>query len=195
MPLKLDIGCGGRGSRQEGFIGVDIHPRPAGKTGAEYYRLDFVTEPLPWQENTIDEIIALDMIEHLTPANAERLLQRAYGLLKPGARMTVTTCDLMMLCRKYVEHDQEFMSQKNLRGNKELWPGKCMADRLNYAIHQATHVWAYDQISLLNLAYRALPQKAQIESLPQDHQYNVMRAEHLPAGTEIGLLIIKEPRL
>ena len=33
MPLKLDIGCGGRGSRQEGFIGVDIHPRPAGKTG------------------------------------------------------------------------------------------------------------------------------------------------------------------
>jgi len=34
--LKLDIGCGGKGSRWPGFIGIDLHPRPQHRSGDEY---------------------------------------------------------------------------------------------------------------------------------------------------------------
>ena len=191
VALRLDIGCGGRGSRQEGFIGIDIHPRPIGKRDDKYYRLDFVNEAYPWDNNTVDEIIALDMIEHLMPIDAEKLIRRAYDLLKSNATLTVTTCDLRLLCQKYLEADKEFMSQKHLRGGKEIWPGHTLADRLNHAIHQATHIWAYDQNSILALAYRALNKDVRIEKLSHDNKYNVMRGERLLAGAEVGVVITK----
>ena len=191
--LKLDVGCGGRGSRQPGFVGVDIWPRPAGKTGDEYVRLDFIKEPIPWGDETVDQIIALCLIEHLMPDEGEIFFQRCYALLKLGATLTVTTDDLRLLCRRYIERDMIFWEQKNLRGNKELWPGHSLADRLNHAIHQVGHVWVYDMSSLWALAKRALPNvpEAQFQTLPCDHRYNVARAEHLPAGSEIGVIITK----
>jgi len=151
MPRKLDIGCGGRGCRRPGFAGIDIWPKPVDNP-APYYKLNFVTDKLPWGPNSMDEIIALHIIEHLTRPEGIILLQRAFELLKPGACMTVTCPDLRMLATAYVNHDEAFLRKKHLGADKEIWPGPTLADRLNWAIHEETHKWAYDIESLVQLA-------------------------------------------
>ena len=73
--LKLDIGCGGRGSIRPGFIGIDIWPRPKDKTEEEYIQMDFINDILPdfLSENSVDEALAGHIVEHLMPNEADYL--------------------------------------------------------------------------------------------------------------------------
>lgn len=186
MSLRLDIGCGGRGSRQPGFVGIDIWPRPDGKSEDEYVRLDFVTDDLPWSDGTVDEAIALHIVEHLSPDHGRTLIERAYALLKPGAELVVTCPDLKMLAQAYVNGDKAFLSQKHLRGGKELWPGSTLADRLCWAITMEGHVWAYDLESLAELAVRAHVPRDAIRPLELGGRW------HTRVGHETGIHITKE---
>jgi len=155
MPTKLDIGCGGKGSRRPGFIGIDIWPKPAGNP-APYYRLNFVKDKLPWGPNTVDEIIALHIIEHLTRPEGLTMIRLAHRLLKPGARMTIMCPDLKQLATAYVNNDNKFLEKTHLDGKTQIWPGLTPADRLNWAIHQDTHKWSYDEHSLQAVVGEAL---------------------------------------
>jgi len=183
--LKLDIGCGGRGSRQKGFIGIDTWPRPEGKSPEEYLQLDFVRDKLPWSSNSVDQAIALHLIEHLDLKEGQRFFKRAMDLLKPKATLTVTCPDLRLLATAYVSRDQEFLKRKHLRGGKFIWPGDTLADRLNQAIHQQGHKWAYDQESLLYHARRAVGEKARIIPMPGDWRWWT-RPDH-----ETGIVLTK----
>ncbi len=180
--MKLDIGCGGKGSRRKGFLGVDILPTPAGKTLEEYIRLDFVTGPLPWPPGAVDEVVMLHLVEHLEPAYAEKAIWRAHDLLKPGAEMTVSCPDLRLLISKYLDGDEEFWQKKHLRGGKEIWPGPTLTDRFNWAVHQDGHKWAYDFHSLWALACRAGCRN--VRRMPKDWHYSFR--DH-----EVGVIIRK----
>jgi hypothetical protein len=199
-PLKLDIGCGGRGPRQKGFLGIDVHPKETVQYRPEdYYRIDFVLDALPWNDNTVDECIALHVIEHMMPKDGIVLIQRAMSLLKPGCTLTITTPDLRKIAKAYVDDDNMFMSQRHLRSRvegqlpNELWPGDTLADRLNVAIHQKGHVWAYDLISLMELAHRAVTNKASV--MVSLWQYCSRHPEYKKWWTrpehETGIVIIK----
>ena len=183
--MKLDIGCGGRGSRQAGFIGIDIWPLPAGKTKEEYYQLDFLTATLPWKPGTVDQAISLHMIEHLMPDEGHVMLQRTVELLKPGAHFTVTCPDLMRIARAYVEQDHEYLAVKHLNGGKEIWPGETLADRFNWAIHQETHKWAYDADSLWYHIREAVGGKVKVSPMELGSKYNTR------PGLEIGFELVK----
>ena len=184
MALKLDIGCGGRGSRQKGFIGIDLYPRPNGKSREEYFRLNFVRDALPWKGNTVDEAIALHIIEHMPADQGEILVRRAVDLLKPGARLTVTCPDLMLLCKGFVDQG-DFLKLKHLTGGKDVWPGETLADRFNWAIHQEGHQWAYDQASLIHHATKAVGTTAVVRPMPDDSPWWTRR-DH-----ETGIEILK----
>ena len=187
--IKLDVGCGGRGSRQPGFIGIDIHPvpYPVSKDRNNYVRMDFVCDDLPWKDGTVDEIIALHIIEHLIPKDGERLVQRAYSLLRPEAQLTITCPDLSILCGAYMAHDIQFLSKRHLNAGKEIWPGPTIADRLNWAIHQETHKWSYDYESLFALVKRAIPgiRPPGFYRMPKNHKWST-RPDH-----ETGIVIVK----
>ena len=183
--LKLDIGCGGRGSRQPGFLGIDTWPLPPGKTKDEYFRLDFLTAELPWTHNTVDEAIALHIIEHLMPEDGHRLVQRAVDLLKPGAALTVTCPDLNMLATAYVEGNDAFLETKHLNGGRDIWPGETRADRLNWAIHQETHKWSYDTASLSYHLDKAVGDRTVMSTIVPGSEWNT-RPDH-----EIGFKLVK----
>jgi predicted SAM-dependent methyltransferase len=185
--LKLDIGCGGRGSRWPGFLGIDIHPRPSGKTGEEYLRLDIVNEPLPWSDGSVDEIISLHCIEHMTREDGLKMLTRIMRLLKPGAGATITCPDLRKLCKAYLASNEAFWAKK-YKNDRYVWPGDTLGDRLNWAIHQETHKWSYDSESLVKLAAlaaRASGVNVRIKELALDSPYST-RPDH-----EIGIVITR----
>jgi len=182
--IKLDVGCGGKGSRQVGFIGIDIWPRPADKTEDEYFQLDFIKDNLPWNPETIDEIIAIHIIEHMVRDEGKVLIQRAYDLLKAGATLTITCPDLELLVVKYLEKDFDFYEKKYKNG-RLIWQGPTLADRLNWAIHQQGHKWSYDNVSLLCLAREALGTSDGIEPINANSRFYNLR-DH-----ETGIVITK----
>lgn len=182
--MKLDVGCGGRGTRWPGFMGIDIWPVPAGHEN-KYLLLDFINSELPWQENTIDEIICLHMIEHLDRKDGIELLKRMYRILKPGYRMTVTCPDLFIFVRAYLNKDTAFLSKKHINGGKEIWPGRTLADRLNWAIHEETHQWSYDIETLFDACLQAGIKSMEVRNMPKDDKYST-RPDH-----EIGIIITK----
>ena len=186
--LKLDIGCSGRGTKWDGFIGVDIHNVPNPINGRPYIKLDFVRDDLPWESGTVDEIVMLHVIEHLTREEGVIAVKRAYDLLKSGGVMNIAVPDLMLLCKSYIEGNELLKLRHGAnKDGKEVWPGETYADRLNWAIHQETHKWAYDQSSLVIMCFDAIgePTKDNWVFGKLDKKYNT-RPDH-----ETGIRIVK----
>jgi predicted SAM-dependent methyltransferase len=196
MSIKLDIGCGGKGSMFDGFIGIDIHPRPKQlrNENSEYLKCDFIWDAtLPWKPETVDVIVAFHIIEHLTYKEGQTLIKRAYSLLKPGCQMFITCPDLDLFARKYIEKDQAFWGQKYPSG-KDMWPGETIADRFNYHFKDgpaiSPHKHQYSQESLIYAAKKAGCKK--VEPMPvkrlgySENHFWSRRPDH-----EIGVIITK----
>lgn len=102
VPLKLNLGCGGR--PLPGYVNVDmdtldqIKARYPGTTFAD----DLVVEQfnvfaLPYGDGTVDEVRADSFIEHLPFADEPRLLAEAVRVLKPGGRLLLEVPDFERL--------------------------------------------------------------------------------------------------
>jgi SAM-dependent methyltransferase len=70
--LKLNLGANDR--RFDGFISVDVC-EPADQIAD-------LTQPWPWPDNSVDEILAFDVFEHLP--NKRQTINELYRVLKPG---------------------------------------------------------------------------------------------------------------
>lgn len=100
-PVKLDFGCGQ--VPREGFEGVDLYAPNA------THRVDLWKFPLPWADNSVDEIHCSHFLEHLPMREVEErdltqkhlaseyegkdflfaFMDEVYRILKPGGVMTV----------------------------------------------------------------------------------------------------------
>ena len=80
--LKIDLGCGSK--KQEGFIGLDR---------IKFDGVDIVmnlgVEPLPFENDTVDEVYASHFIEHLTVVERIQLFNELYRVMKVGAKITM----------------------------------------------------------------------------------------------------------
>ncbi len=74
--VKLNLGCGFR--HQEGFINIDN--RAEVKPGL----VCDITQGLPYKDNEIDEIIAVDLLEHLERMEVLDLMDEIWRVLKQG---------------------------------------------------------------------------------------------------------------
>jgi SAM-dependent methyltransferase len=90
--VKLHLACGP--NVEPGWENIDILTGPGLKT------LD-LRGPLPYADESVDAIFHEHFIEHLTKAEAERLLKEAHRVLKPGSAMRVGWPDLQRLLRAY----------------------------------------------------------------------------------------------
>jgi SAM-dependent methyltransferase len=80
--MKVNLGCG-RNPRA-GWINVDRVDLPGVDVIAD---LDHCTEtPLPFDDGSVDEILGVDLIEHIT--NPLPLMQELWRIAKPGAACT-----------------------------------------------------------------------------------------------------------
>lgn len=97
----VDVGCGSGELvsllGQEGYrhvIGVDTSAEQvalAAERGIAGVRLGDLFETLESEEGRLDAVIALDVLEHFTPANAIRVLDHVARALKPGGTLVVRT--------------------------------------------------------------------------------------------------------
>jgi SAM-dependent methyltransferase len=74
--MKLNIGCGPY--KQNGYINIDKN-----KVWEPDVVLD-ITNGLPYEDNTIDEIMAHHVIEHLDKNDVIKFIEQCYRKLKPN---------------------------------------------------------------------------------------------------------------
>ena len=79
--IKLNLGCGK--DIQEGYINIDIRELP----GVDLVR--DLREPLPYNDYCIDEIRAIDVLEHFSWRDTDRIFKDWVRVLKPGGLIIV----------------------------------------------------------------------------------------------------------
>ncbi|MBI2049653.1 methyltransferase domain-containing protein [Candidatus Roizmanbacteria bacterium] len=101
--IKLNLGCGKK--NKKGYINIDIQ-EPCD------LRHDLRT-PLPFSDNSVDEIYAEDFIRILSRKEWEQLRKEISRVLKVNGKLEIITLDLEYALRV-------FLSNKN-RDNQDLW--------------------------------------------------------------------------
>lgn len=80
MSLKLNLGCGG--DIREGYCNVDVSDHE----GVDVVH-DLNKTPWPWSIDTVDEILAIDVLEHLDDYIS--FFNEAHLILRDGCEITV----------------------------------------------------------------------------------------------------------
>lgn len=79
--IKLDLGCGRK--KRDGFLGIDLvqFKDSRGENIVDYV-FDIEHEPWPFEDNSVEEIQADNVLEHLD--NLKYVLNQCHRVLKPG---------------------------------------------------------------------------------------------------------------
>lgn len=91
--VRLNLGSGG--VEYPGFLSVDLHDRRANII-MDITKLDF-------PENSVQEMIAIHVLEHISPYIVLDTLKLWNKILKPGGKLTLELPDLESLCERYVK--------------------------------------------------------------------------------------------
>jgi predicted SAM-dependent methyltransferase len=78
--MKINLGCGG--DIREEYINIDIRHLPGVNVVAD------VTH-LPFKDNSVDEILAIDIYEHVSHLKSQKLLKHWVSKLKKGALLFI----------------------------------------------------------------------------------------------------------
>jgi len=120
--VKLNIGCGK--DIRDGYVNIDIR-----KTHPSVIIAD--VRSLPYKENSIDEIRASDVYEHVGFRESEKLLKHWVSLLKNGGKIYIhTSCFIS---------SAKFMSESNTAEKIEraiaiLFGGQDYIENTHYTI-------------------------------------------------------------
>lgn len=90
MTLLLNLGCGT--DILQGYDNIDIRDLP-GVIQADI-------KDLPYEPNSVDEIRAIDVYEHVSFTESRALLNHWVSLLKPGGRLIIQGPSIEVLARR-----------------------------------------------------------------------------------------------
>jgi GT2 family glycosyltransferase len=90
--IKLNLGSGG--IEYPGYLSVDLHDRRANII-MDATKLDF-------DENSVTEIMASHLFEHLNPYRCLDILKHWHRILKPGGKLIMEMPDVEQLCKRFV---------------------------------------------------------------------------------------------
>lgn len=94
-PIRLHLASGK--DYREGYINVDYYAENYEKVDAR-----FDVKSVPYPDNSVDEILALHVIEHFDFHEGQRVLEEWYRVLKPGGKLVLETPDFLETCRAFV---------------------------------------------------------------------------------------------
>lgn len=89
MAILLNLGCGT--DLQQGYDNIDIRDLPG------VIRAD--VRHLPYEPESVDEIRAIDIYEHISFTESQVLLNHWVSLLKPGGRLIIQGPSIEVLAR------------------------------------------------------------------------------------------------
>lgn len=140
-PIYLHIGCGTR--KFEDFINIDLDSPVADM------HLD-LTKALPWDQSTVSGIYSEHFIEHVSQAQAIRLLMEMRRILVPGGVIRLATPDMAAIAQEYLSGQ---MNPDWIKFDLGWTENQC--ERMNMAMRWWGHQWIYDEEEMTRLAVMA----------------------------------------
>lgn len=95
--IRLNIGSGG--IEYPGYLSVDLYDERA--------NIIMDVTKLDLEPNSVSEILAIHVFEHLNPYHCLDTLKSWRRILRPGGRLVMEMPDIEQLCRRFVEADKE----------------------------------------------------------------------------------------
>ena len=161
--VKLNVGCGPE--KIDGYIGCDLLPGPA---------VDKVcpADKLPFDNESVDEILAEHLIEHLTFYDFNRTMYEWARVLKPEGFLVLEFPDLLGLCKQFIESN-EYQRYHTYKGQ---WPiiahlyghqrGKNRDEEMSQ-VHKSGYTYEYIKEVLIGLGfYSDIPQRTPKKATP-----------------------------
>jgi ubiquinone/menaquinone biosynthesis C-methylase UbiE len=90
--IKLNLGCGS--DIRDGFTNIDFIKSP----GVDL--IHDLNKKLPFKDNSIDFILASDVLEHFPKAKFKAILQDWIRVLKQGAEIEIRVPNMELICEK-----------------------------------------------------------------------------------------------
>lgn len=144
-PARINVGCGEY--HLDRYLNIDANP---------VFKPDLVCQvpPLPFPDNSLDEIYAGHFLEHLQggtpgqPTEAAAFLMDCYRCLKPGGLLGLVVPDTREIMRRYLDGSIDHVEYPHYH----WWP---IADldavgaMFLYSTAQGSHHrWSYDKVTL-----------------------------------------------
>lgn len=82
--MKLNLGCGS--DIRDGYVNVDLRP-PCDR------KVDLSQLPWPFEDQSAEEVLMLDFLEHFPYRKTSSILQEVWRVLKPGGILEVQVPD------------------------------------------------------------------------------------------------------
>lgn len=101
--MKLNLGCGG--VYKKGYLNIDAYDSTVADKIMSAVDLDL-------KDNSVEEIIASQVIEHLGLVSSIYALSECYRVLQPKGTLTLETPDIKTSFKKYITGDRE--DRKNI---------------------------------------------------------------------------------
>ena len=111
--MRLNLGCGA--DRRDGYVNVDLRADVADHVG-DVARLDWL------DDGTVDEILALDILEHFPAARTADVLAEWRRVLDFDGTLIVRVPNLHMICSLIVEGRMLEALIRNLYGGHRWGP-------------------------------------------------------------------------
>lgn len=89
--MKLNLGCGT--DIREGYVNVDFR-----QTHPSVVNVDLSKLPWPFEDESADEILMLDFLEHFPYSQTNSILIECHRVLTPSGSITIQVPDASILC-------------------------------------------------------------------------------------------------
>jgi predicted SAM-dependent methyltransferase len=111
--LRLNLGCGGRPLK--GYVNVDMDTleQLRERYPEQEFSDDLIVEQhnlfnLPYPDDSVDEVRAEGLIEHLPFADEQRFLREVVRVLKPSGEFYLSTVDFEMAVRQWLDAEDDW---------------------------------------------------------------------------------------
>lgn len=99
--LRVELGAGS--TRREGWMAVDINPAYADIIAD-------IAERLPFADGEVGELRAVDVLEHISFRDTDRVLAEWARICEPGAPLYVQVPDAAEIMRRFIESPMDLMA-------------------------------------------------------------------------------------
>lgn len=158
-PVRLHLGCGSR--LFDHYINID----------GEYLRHDpnvvihDITKPFPLEDNSVDEILTVHVIEHLTRSHVMPMFKEWLRVCRPGGMVAIEWPDLLKMCREIVANPTVFWSNDRRQLKRTILG--IYGDTERYPDPVMLHKWGYSAESMSRLFQEAGFSRTEIQ--PNQH--------------------------
>ena len=145
LAVKLHLGCGP--VMLDGYINVD------GSQATPEVCVQDITKPFPILDNTVDEILTVHVIEHISRQHIPPMFKEFYRICKTGGFIAIEWPDLLKMCQEVVNNPDCFWTHDK-RLTKRTISG-IYGDSARYPDPTMLHKWGYSAESMRRLFVEA----------------------------------------